>query len=96
MGRPDVLQIRNNRLLVHGYRPKITASHKRLLAFEGDVGARRLLQECGSSVVKVEVKDKGVQKLIASNDYMIDQGHEFGSQLTDEDKSALIEYLKTF
>ena len=29
-------------------------------------------------------------------DFIEDRGHEFGSQLTDEEKRALIEYVKTF
>jgi hypothetical protein len=40
--------------------------------------------------------DKATQNLIAANDYKVDQGHEFGAHLSDEDKNALIEYLKTF
>ena len=40
--------------------------------------------------------DRATQTLIASNGYKVDQGHEFGSHLSDEDKSALIAYLKTF
>ena len=44
---------------------------KRLLELEGDVGARRLLQECGSSVVTVEVTDKGVLKDVDSLDDLV-------------------------
>ena len=40
--------------------------------------------------------DRATRRLIAANDYKVDQGHEFGSHLSDEDKAALIEYLKTF
>jgi hypothetical protein len=29
-------------------------------------------------------------------DFIEDRGHTFGSHLSDEDKKALIEYLKTF
>ena len=29
-----------------------------------------------------------MQKLIAANDYKVDQGHEFGSQLADEEKKS--------
>lgn len=31
-----------------------------------------------------------------SPDFVVDRGHEFGRQLSDEDKRALIEYVKTF
>jgi hypothetical protein len=40
--------------------------------------------------------DSATQRLIAANDYQVDQGHSFGSQLSAEDKAALVEYLKTF
>jgi hypothetical protein len=40
--------------------------------------------------------DSATQRLIAANDYKVDQGHRFGSQLSAEDKAALVEYLKTF
>lgn len=40
--------------------------------------------------------DKTTRKLIAANDYKVDQGHEFGAHLSDQDKNALTEYLKTF
>jgi hypothetical protein len=40
--------------------------------------------------------DRTTQIQIAANDYKVDQGHEFGAHLSDEDKHALIEYLKTF
>jgi hypothetical protein len=40
--------------------------------------------------------DGATQKLIAANDYKVDQGHVFGSHLSDENKTALVEYLKTF
>ena len=29
-------------------------------------------------------------------DVVLDKGHEFGTELSDADKSALVEYLKTF
>jgi hypothetical protein len=29
-------------------------------------------------------------------DFIEDRGHEFGSHLTDDEKRALIEYVKTF
>lgn len=36
--------------------------------------------------------------LLADNapDFVQDRGHTFGSELPDEDKRALIEYMKTF
>jgi hypothetical protein len=40
--------------------------------------------------------DNTTQRLIAANDYKVDQGHNFGSQLSAADKAALVEYLKTF
>jgi hypothetical protein len=40
--------------------------------------------------------DSATQRLIAANDYKVDQGHSFGSQLSAADKAALVEYLKTF
>jgi hypothetical protein len=40
--------------------------------------------------------DSATRRLIAANDYKVDQGHRFGAQLSAEDKSALVEYLKTF
>jgi hypothetical protein len=40
--------------------------------------------------------DSTTQRLIAANDYQVDQGHTFGSQLSAGDKAALVEYLKTF
>ena len=40
--------------------------------------------------------DSATRRLIAANDYMVDQGHRFGAQLSAEDKAALAEYLKTF
>jgi hypothetical protein len=42
---------------------------------------------------------KTVSELIAANkcpDFVEDEGHYFGTQLSDDDKLALIEYLKTF
>jgi hypothetical protein len=42
---------------------------------------------------------KSVPQLIAANkcpDFVEDKGHYFGTDLPDEDKRALIEYLKTF
>ena len=40
--------------------------------------------------------DSATQRLIAANDYQVDQGHNFGSHLSAEDKAALVEYMKTF
>jgi hypothetical protein len=40
--------------------------------------------------------DRATRRLIAANEYRVDQGHEFGSHLSNEDKAALTEYLKTF
>jgi len=42
---------------------------------------------------------KAVPQLIAANkcpDFIEDEGHYFGTDLPDEDKRALIEYMKTF
>jgi hypothetical protein len=42
---------------------------------------------------------KSVPELLAANkcpDFIEDEGHYFGTDLPDEDKRALIEYLKTF
>ena len=42
---------------------------------------------------------KAVPELLAANkcpDFVEDEGHYYGTQLADEDKRALIEYLKTF
>ena len=42
---------------------------------------------------------KAVPKLLAANkcpDFITDKGHYYGTQLPDEDKRALIEYMKTF
>ncbi len=35
-------------------------------------------------------------KVSACPDFLVDRGHEFGSQLSSQDKEALIEFLKTF
>ena len=42
---------------------------------------------------------KSVPELIAANkcpDFIEDEGHYFGTDLADNDKRALIEFLKTF
>jgi hypothetical protein len=42
---------------------------------------------------------KAVPELLAANkcpDFIEDKGHYFGTDLADDDKRALIEYLKTF
>jgi hypothetical protein len=42
---------------------------------------------------------KAVPELVAANkcpDFVEDKGHYFGTDLPDQDKRALIEYLKTF
>ena len=42
---------------------------------------------------------KSIPELLAANkcpDFIEDKGHYFGTDLTDDDKHALIEYLKTF
>jgi len=42
---------------------------------------------------------KSVPELLAANkcpDFIEDKGHYFGTDLSDNDKRALIEYLKTF
>ena len=42
---------------------------------------------------------KSVPELLAANkcpDFIEDKGHYYGTQLPNEDKLALIEYLKTF
>ena len=42
---------------------------------------------------------KTVPELLAANkcpDFIEDEGHYFGTDLPDDDKRALIEYLKTF
>lgn len=40
--------------------------------------------------------DSATRKLIAANHYKVDQGHVFGSHLSQDNKTALVEYLKTF
>jgi mono/diheme cytochrome c family protein len=46
------------------------------------------------------ISDEGVFKRMLRNnkapDFVLDKGHTFGSQLSDDQKWALIEYLKTF
>jgi hypothetical protein len=45
------------------------------------------------------LKGKTVRVLLRANkspDFLEDRGHTFGSQLSDEDKKALIEFVKTF
>ncbi len=42
---------------------------------------------------------KTVPQLLAANkcpDFIEDEGHYFGTDLPDDDKRALIEYMKTF
>lgn len=44
-------------------------------------------------------KGKLVRVLLRANqspDFVVDRGHTFGSELSDEDKTALIEFVKTF
>ena len=53
----------------------------------------------GSSEQATDELIKAVPELLAANkcpDFIEDKGHYFGSDLSDNDKRALIEYLKTF
>ncbi len=45
------------------------------------------------------MRDRLASDLFAASkcpDLITDRGHEFGTELPDDDKRALIEYLKTF
>ena len=58
------------------------------IQFKGLVDRRR---EAG-----LEAMRKKMLELNTCPDFVEDRGHTFGSHLADEDKQALIEYLKTF
>jgi hypothetical protein len=58
------------------------------------INARKLSPEEAAAELR-----KLVPELIAANkcpDFIEDKGHYFGTDLADNDKRALIEYLKTF
>ena len=39
---------------------------------------------------------RGLMRRNQAPDFVLDRGHVFGAELPDEDKRALIEFLKTF
>jgi hypothetical protein len=50
-------------------------------------------------VLKLTPDDVILSKLLTRNlapDFIADRGHTFGAELPDDDKRALIEFLKTF
>lgn len=60
---------------------------------------RRIRTQRLDSQQATEVLKKLVPDLLSvskSPDFVVDRGHEFGKDLSDEDKWALIEFLKTF
>ncbi len=58
------------------------------------INAEKLSSEAAAAELR-----KLVPELLAANkcpDFVEDKGHYFGTDLADNDKRALIEYLKTF
>jgi hypothetical protein len=64
---------------------------------------RKLNSDVGAKVLQALVNfapDKVITPLLLKNnespDFIEDHGHYFGTDLSDEDKRSLIEFLKTF
>jgi hypothetical protein len=93
--------IANINPLSESTRPEDRAAHTAklidlLLKLEGDLES---LPANASDEQAQSVFDKHVPDLLAVSkcpDFIVNKGHYFGSNLSDEDKHALIEFLKTF
>ena len=57
------------------------------------IKAENMTEEESTELLKTLVPD--LLDVSKCKDFIIDRGHEYGSQLSDEDKRALIEFLKT-
>lgn len=72
----------------------------RMLAFQDAVEKREVPRIARNRIVLNVISDKGLFRgLVRRNqapDFVLDRGHLFGTELPDEDKRALIEFLKTF
>jgi hypothetical protein len=51
-----------------------------------DAAAQKLMSQLGSDLLKIS----------KCPDFIQDRGHYFGADLADDDKRALIEFVKTF
>jgi hypothetical protein len=53
----------------------------------------------GESAGEVWTEPEFLERMIAAStcpDFVVDRGHDFGGDLSDADKEALISFLKTF
>ena len=57
------------------------------------IKSENLNEEQSTTLLKKLVPD--LLKVNKCKDFVVDRGHEYGSQLSDDDKAALIEFLKT-
>ena len=59
------------------------------------IKTRRLDEREASELLKMKIAPR-LLKLSKCPDFVLNRGHEFGSELSDADKRALIEFIKTF
>ncbi|HXO19232.1 MAG TPA: hypothetical protein VOA87_04820, partial [Thermoanaerobaculia bacterium] len=59
----------------------------------GQIRQKHMPDDQATNLLRAQIPN--LLKISACPDFIVNRGHEFGSQLSDEDKEALIAYLKT-
>jgi hypothetical protein len=93
-GTPIAL-LANLNLNDSAYRQRLLETLPTIAASLARIRHRDLDQAAAADLLRRDVAPK-LLELSACPDFVLNRGHEFGSDLPDEGKRALIEYLKTF